>query len=120
MQNLFVALAQTPQPSPEGTLRPGLSEDMITPGTWGFIATAFVVILTMLLIVDMVRRLRRMRYRVQVEEARAEEAREGEPGDGQASEAPASDAPAHDAPGTAPGAVDGTEAHGHGTGTSRH
>lgn len=71
MQNLFVALAQTPQPSPEGTLRPGLSEDMITPGTWGFIATAFVVVLTIFLIVDMVRRLRRLRYKAQVEEASA-------------------------------------------------
>lgn len=118
MQNLLVALAQTPQPSPEGTLRPGLSEDMITPGTWGFIATAFVVILTMLLIVDMVRRLRRMRYRVQVEEARAEEAREGEPG--HAVEAPAAEAPADDAPSAAPDVVDRPEAHGHGTGKSRH
>lgn len=74
MQNLLVALAQTPQPSPEGTLRPGLSEDMITPGTWGFIATAFVVVLTIFLIVDMVRRLRRLRYKAQVEEASAAQA----------------------------------------------
>ena len=70
MQNLLVALAQTPAPSPESTLRPGLSEDMITPGTWGFVATAFVVVLTIFLIVDMVRRLRRVRYRAQVEESR--------------------------------------------------
>lgn len=73
MHNLLVALAQTPAPSPEGTLRPGLSEDMITPGTWGFIATAFVVVLTILLIVDMVRRLRRVRYKAQVEESREQE-----------------------------------------------
>lgn len=80
MQNLLIALSQTP-PSPEGTLRPGLSEDQITPGTWGFLLTAFVVVLTILLIVDMVRRLRRVRYRAQVEEAReAERAPEkGEP-----------------------------------------
>ena len=72
MQNLLIALSQTP-PSPEGTLRPGLSEDQITPGTWGFLLTAFEVVLTILLIVDMVRRLRRVRYRAQVEEARAAE-----------------------------------------------
>ncbi|ASN51410.1 hypothetical protein [Sinomonas sp. R1AF57] len=72
MQNLLIALSQTP-PSPEGTLRPGLSEDQITPGTWGFLLTAFVVVLTILLIVDMVRRLRRVRYRAQVEEAREAE-----------------------------------------------
>ena len=69
MQNLLVALTSTP--TPEGTLRPGLTEDQITPGTWGFLLTAFVVILTMVLIVDMVRRLRRVRYRAQVEEQRA-------------------------------------------------
>jgi flagellar biosynthesis/type III secretory pathway M-ring protein FliF/YscJ len=72
VQNLLIALSQTP-PSPEGTLRPGLSEDQITPGTWGFLLTAFVVVLTILLIVDMVRRLRRVRYRAQVEEAREAE-----------------------------------------------
>lgn len=43
---------------------------MITPGNWGFAATAFVVLLTIFLIIDMVRRLRRMRYRAQVEESR--------------------------------------------------
>ena len=69
MQNLLIALTSTP--TPEGTLRPGLTEDQISPGTWGFLLTAFVVVLTMLLIVDMVRRLRRVRYRAQVEEQRA-------------------------------------------------
>ncbi|MDP9883278.1 hypothetical protein J2W21_000768 [Sinomonas atrocyanea] len=80
MQNLLVALTQTPAPSPSGSLRPGLSEDMITPGNWGFAATAFVVLLTIFLIIDMVRRLRRMRYRAQVEESRggAEETGAGE------------------------------------------
>ena len=58
-----------PPPRPRG--RCGLTEDQITPGTWGFLLTAFVVILTMVLIVDMVRRLRRVRYRAQVEEQRA-------------------------------------------------
>jgi hypothetical protein len=76
VQNLLIALSQTP-PSPEGTLRPGLSEDQITPGTWGFLLTAFVVVLTILLIVDMVRRLRRLRYRAQVEEAREAERQAG-------------------------------------------
>ncbi|MDR6621242.1 hypothetical protein [Sinomonas atrocyanea] len=85
MQNLLVALTQTPAPSPSGTLRPGLSEDMITPGNWGFTATAFVVLLTIFLIIDMVRRLRRIRYRAQVEESRAgEEPRTGDgPGAGE-------------------------------------
>ena len=76
MQNLLIALTSTP--GPDGTLRPGLTEDQITPGTWGFLLTAFVVVLTILLIVDMVRRLRRVRYRAQVEEQRAAAAGESE------------------------------------------
>jgi hypothetical protein len=47
-----------------------MSEDQITPGLWGFIMTAFFVLATTLLIVDMVRRIRRVRYRAQVEEER--------------------------------------------------
>ncbi|VXC01301.1 conserved hypothetical protein [Arthrobacter sp. 9V] len=70
MHHLILALTVTPSPDPTGTLRPGLSEDQVTPGTWGFVLTAFIVILTTFLIVDMVRRIRRVRYRAQVEEGR--------------------------------------------------
>lgn len=70
MHSLFLALAATPSPTDSGTLRPGLTEDQITPGIWGFLSTAFIVVLMLLLIVDMVRRLRRVRYRSQVEEER--------------------------------------------------
>ncbi|MDI2021737.1 hypothetical protein [Paenarthrobacter nicotinovorans] len=78
MHHLILALTVTPSPDPTGTLRPGLSEDQVTPGTWGFVLTAFIVILTTFLIVDMVRRIRRVRYRAQVEEARLA-AEAGEP-----------------------------------------
>jgi uncharacterized membrane protein YcjF (UPF0283 family) len=67
---LLVALATTPSPLPTPSLREGVSEDQITPGLWGFIMTAFFVLATTLLIVDMVRRIRRVRYRAQVEEER--------------------------------------------------
>ena len=70
MHHLLLALATAPAPSPTPSLRPGLSEDQVTPGTWGFIMTAFFVLATTLLIVDMVRRIRRVRYRAQVEEER--------------------------------------------------
>ncbi|OFI37766.1 hypothetical protein BIU82_07830 [Arthrobacter sp. SW1] len=70
MHHLLLVLATTPAPSPSPSLRPGLSEDQVTPGTLGFIMTAFFVVATTLLIVDMVRRIRRVRYRAQVEEAR--------------------------------------------------
>ncbi|MDQ0770054.1 hypothetical protein QF031_002803 [Pseudarthrobacter defluvii] len=87
MHSLLLALATTPTPMPSPTLRDGISEDQVTPGLLGFIMTAFFVVATALLIVDMVRRIRRVRYRAQVEEERmaaaaaadvdAEDAREG-------------------------------------------
>lgn len=70
MHHLLIALATAPAPTPTPSLRPGLSEDQVTPGMWGFIMTAFFVLATTLLIVDMVRRIRRVRYRAQVEEER--------------------------------------------------
>jgi hypothetical protein len=67
---LLLSLATTPTPLPSPTLREGISEDQVTPGLLGFIMTAFFVVATALLIVDMVRRIRRVRYRAQVEEDR--------------------------------------------------
>jgi hypothetical protein len=68
VHHLLLALSTTPSPAPG--LREGITEDQITPGLWGFIMTAFFVLATTLLIVDMVRRIRRVRYRAQVEEER--------------------------------------------------
>ncbi|MGN7198764.1 hypothetical protein [Arthrobacter sp. SAFR-044] len=70
MHSLLLSLATTPSPLPTPTLRDGISEDQVTPGLLGFIMTAFFVVATALLIVDMVRRIRRVRYRAQVEEER--------------------------------------------------
>jgi len=80
VHSLLIALATTPAPTPTPSLRPGLSEDQVTPGLLGFLLTAFIVVLTALLIVDMVRRIRRVRYRAQVEAEReaAEEPEEAE------------------------------------------
>ncbi|CAM3165168.1 hypothetical protein PSET11_01983 [Arthrobacter ulcerisalmonis] len=68
MHHLLLSLATTPTPLPTPGLRDGLSEDQVTPGLLGFIMTAFFVLATALLIVDMVRRIRKVRYRAQVEE----------------------------------------------------
>jgi hypothetical protein len=70
VHSLLLRLATTPTPLPTPTLRDGISEDQVTPGLLGFIMTAFFVVATALLIVDMVRRIRRVRYRAQVEEER--------------------------------------------------
>jgi len=71
VHSLLTALATSPAPTPTPSLRPGLNQDQVTPGLLGFLLTAFIVVLTALLIVDMVRRIRRVRYRAQVEEERA-------------------------------------------------
>jgi hypothetical protein len=43
-----------------------LDPNLITPGAVGFIATLFVAAMTVLLVFDMVRRIRRSRYREEV------------------------------------------------------
>lgn len=56
-------------------LRPGLEEEDITPGIAGFLFTALMVGLAVLVIRDLVKRMRRMKYASQVEaEADGEEA----------------------------------------------
>lgn len=49
-------------PSGDPTLKPGLDPASVTPGTLGFLATLFVVVLVILLIRDMTKRIRRVRY----------------------------------------------------------
>lgn len=76
MNHLLLALAGplglevTPVPTP-----PAFEGDpnLVTPGVVGFIVTFAVAIITVLLIVDMVRRIRRVRYRSQVQEEIAAE-----------------------------------------------
>jgi len=40
--------------------------DTVTPGLAGFLITFFVAVITVVLIIDMVRRIRRLNYRAQV------------------------------------------------------
>jgi hypothetical protein len=102
VHHLLLSLATTPTPLPTPTLREGISEDQVTPGLLGFIMTAFFVVATALLIVDMVRRIRRVRYRAQVEEDRMAAAAAA---DVEAAEAADAGAPGQQARG---GAVQGT------------
>ena len=65
--------ASTPIPTPG----PGEDFDpnVVTPGVWGFVITFGLVIVVVLLIVDMVRRTRRVNYRAAInEQLDAEEA----------------------------------------------
>jgi len=49
-------------------LRPGLEEGDITPGIEGFLFTALVVVLLIIVVRDLAKRMRRMKYRAQVED----------------------------------------------------
>jgi hypothetical protein len=60
---LVAALTPTPSPTPE------FDETLITPGPLGFLFMFIIAVAALLLILDMVRRIRRVRYR---EEVRAE------------------------------------------------
>ena len=61
----LLAQPQTPDP----TLPPStIPDEAVTPGVWGFVAIAFVAIATVLIVVDMSRRVRRTRYRGEVRE----------------------------------------------------
>ena len=67
---LSALLAATPSPTP--TLDP--SETWYRPGTIGFIMTFFMAVGAIALIFDMVRRIRRVRYRAEIAEKLAAEA----------------------------------------------
>ena len=54
----LAAATATPTPAPSM-----IDPDQVTPGAWGFVITAFVAVLTILLVWDMVRRIRRGRVR---------------------------------------------------------
>lgn len=57
-----------PNPVDEPTLPPGFDPNTVTPGVEGFIAIALVAIGAIFLIVDMTRRIRRVRYRGELRE----------------------------------------------------
>ncbi|GAA1179399.1 hypothetical protein [Nesterenkonia xinjiangensis] len=48
-------------------LRPGLEESDISPGIEGFLFTALIVVLLIFVVRDLAKRMRRMKYRTQVE-----------------------------------------------------
>ncbi|MCU1415592.1 MAG: hypothetical protein JWN80_2932 [Microbacteriaceae bacterium] len=67
-------MAATPSPKP-------FDENTVTPGWVGFSVTFLIGVVTILLIIDMVRRLRRARYRGEIrEQLEAERAAEDKAG----------------------------------------
>jgi hypothetical protein len=52
-----------------------IDPNIVTPGVWGFVVTFGIVVLVVLLVIDMVRRTRRVTYRAAInEQLDAEEA----------------------------------------------
>lgn len=70
----FVWLAATPTPTPSGTP----DDDLVTPGVAGFVVTFLVALAAVLLALDMVRRIRRVRYRAEINEKLDAEQAEGD------------------------------------------
>jgi hypothetical protein len=61
----------TPVPSPSSTVDPNL----VTPGPWGFLVIALLAVAVILLITDMMRRIRRGRVRADIRDELDAEAR---------------------------------------------
>jgi uncharacterized protein HemY len=47
---------------------------LVTPGVWGFVITAAIMVVVILLIIDMVRRMRRVNYRAEIRQRLEDEA----------------------------------------------
>ena len=77
----FLLTAHLAAPSPSPLLPPGLTgnPDTITPGWIGFLITFLIAVVTVLLIIDMTRRIRRLRYREEIRETLENEANEKKP-----------------------------------------
>jgi multisubunit Na+/H+ antiporter MnhC subunit len=66
---LVIGAAPTPSPVPSSNV----PDNAVTPGVWGFVITAAIGIAVILLILDMIRRLRKVNYRAEVRERIAAE-----------------------------------------------
>ena len=74
---VLIWLITTPTPTPYPAYVG--DENLITPGVWGFVATFGIALATVFLVIDMTRRMRRVRYRGEIrEQLEAEQAGEAE------------------------------------------
>lgn len=60
-----------PSPAPS----PKVDSTLVTPGVWGFVITAAIMVVVILLIIDMVRRMRRVNYRAEIRQKLEDEAK---------------------------------------------
>lgn len=86
------ASGETPIPTPTMTIDP----DQVTPGIAGFIGTAVIAIAVVLLLADMLRRVRRGTYRAEVREQLDAEQAAARAAEDEAGADPADAAPGRD------------------------
>jgi hypothetical protein len=68
LARLLAPMGIGPNPIDGPETPPGFDPDTVTPGVAGFVAIALVTIAAILLMVDMARRIRRVRYRGEIRE----------------------------------------------------
>lgn len=69
---LTTSTTQTATPGPQ-PIAPGIEPDLVTPGVIGFAFTAVFIVVVILLVIDMTKRMRRVRYRAEARERIAAE-----------------------------------------------
>jgi len=62
------ALSALSRAASSATPTPAVDPNLVTPGPWGFVAIAFVALAVVLLVWDMMRRIRRARIRSEIDE----------------------------------------------------
>jgi hypothetical protein len=71
LDTLAARLAAVPTPAPSPSSK--VPDVAVTPGVWGFVVTAAIGIVVILLVLDMIRRLRRVNYRAEIRDRIAAE-----------------------------------------------
>jgi hypothetical protein len=69
----LAALVNGAAPTPSPVPTSNVPDNAVTPGVWGFVITAAIGVAVILLILDMIRRLRKVNYRAEVRERIAAE-----------------------------------------------
>ena len=78
LNSLLAPMGIGPNPIDDPGTPPGFDPDTVTPGVAGFVAIALVAIVAIFLMVDMSRRIRRVRYRGEIRERMEAEQRMAE------------------------------------------
>lgn len=91
LDTLAARLAAVPTPAPSPSSK--VPDAAVTPGVWGFVTIAAIGIVVILLVLDMIRRLRRVNYRAEIRERIAAEQGAAAPAGGAAGDSDASAKP---------------------------